>query len=135
MRRGYLCALSLAIAWLWMLAAPTPSDADDTETCATKYPNAPTSPPEGYVYVNESDAYMAFRRAAIAAGLTSVKKMKREQVTSGPCEDHGEHLNMDGRNGKGEWRHVGSMTSCEICEETPRGPKLRQPIWRIHPKF
>ena len=121
---------------VWSGRASADKPEGKKETCATKYPNAVTTPPRGYEYEKEQDAYMAFRRAARAAGFTEIKKRAREQVTEGPCEPHGQHVNLDGTHGKtGDWVHVGSITSCKICEETSRGPELRREVWRIHPKF
>ena len=123
------------------LSSPANADKNDGEvTCASKYPNAPIQPPGGYDHHNESDAYMAFRREARKAGFVSVKKVKRRQAESGPCVGHGEHLNMKGTRGsskgkKPEWTQVGSMTSCRICEDTARGPRLRGTVWRIHLDF
>ncbi|WP_428268226.1 hypothetical protein [Haliangium sp.] len=143
MHNSHVAAATFVTMSLVALALASPTNADEpdgTETCASKYPNAPTQPPRGYDYDNESDAYMAFRRAAMAAGYTSVKKAKRDDVQSGPCMGHGEHLNMKGRRraskGKSpEWTQVGSMSSCDLCEETPRGPRLYKTVWRIHPDF
>ncbi len=113
---------------------------DGKETCASKYPNAPTQPPRGYEYENESDAYMAFRRVALSAGYTSIKKTSRRDADKGPCVDHGKHVNMKGtrrpaKGNKPEWTQVGSMSSCEICKDTSRGPRFDRTVWRIHPDF
>ena len=141
MKDSQLAVVALVGIGLFALTLSSPAGADKSkETCASKYPNAPTQPPRGYDYANETDAYMAFRRAAVKAGYTSVKKAKREDVQSGPCVDHGEHLNMKGtrpqsKGKKPQWSQIGSMTSCDICEETPRGPRLHRTVWRIHPDF
>lgn len=143
MKSSHLAVLALVGMGLFALAWSSRANAgknNGKETCASKYPNAPTQPPRGYDYKNESDAYMAFRREARKAGYTSVKKVKRREAKGGPCVGHGEHVNMDGtqpaaKGKKPQWDHVGSMTSCDICEETSRGPRLRKTVWRIHPKF
>lgn len=142
-KNSQLAVVVLVGIGLFALTLSNPANADKSngkETCANKYPNAPTQPPRGYDYSNESDAYMAFRREARKAGYTSVKKVKREKATRGPCMGDGEHLNMNGslpatKGKKTRWVHVGSMTSCRICEDTSRGPRLRKTLWRIHPKF
>ena len=110
------------------------------ETCASKYPNAPTEPPRGYDYKNEIDAYMAMRREARKAGYTAIKKGTRDRARRGPCVGYGEHVNMKGmkpasKGKKKEWAQLGSMTSCQICEDTPRGPKLYRTVWYIHKDF
>ena len=110
-------------------------ESNDKETCASQYPNAPTKAPAGYDYKDETNAFMALRRKALGADFVAIKKGKRDAVTSGPCVDHGEHVNMWGRREKGKWDNIGALTSCKICQDTPRGPKLRQIVWRIHTKF
>ena len=143
MKTCHLVWLALVGMGLFGLALETPANADKNdgkETCASKYPNAPTQPPRGYDYKNETDAYMAFRRTAVEAGYTAVKKVARRLATRGPCVGHGEHINMKGtrpvsKGKKPDWRQIGSMTSCQICEETSRGPRLYRTLWRIHPDF
>lgn len=110
------------------------------ETCASKYPDAPTRPPRGYDHKSEDDAYMAFRREARKAEFTAIKKASRRNADKGPCVNHGQHVNMKGtrstsKGKKPEWIQVGSMTSCQICEESPRGPRLYRTVWRIHPDY
>ena len=83
---------------------------------------------------------MALRRESRKAGLIAIKKAKRAKATSGPCVDHGEHINIEGRRAaskgkKAVWDNVGALTSCEVCEESPRGPKLHRVVWRYHKKF
>lgn len=134
MSRYDTVALCIVAFGLWALAWPAPLRADKEETCASRYPNAPKAAPNGYVYKNESDAYMAFRREALKVGYKGIKKTTRADAEFGPCVGHGEHINLHGTKG-GKWRAVGSMTSCKICEDTPRGPRLRNSVWRIHKKF
>jgi len=143
MKNRHLVWIALVAMGLLALTLSNPANADKNdgkETCASKYPNAPTRPPTGYDYKNETDAYMAFRREARKAGYTAVKKVKRREAKEGPCVGHGEHVNMDAtrpaaQGKKPQWDHVGSMTSCDICDETSRGPRLRRTLWRIHRKF
>lgn len=77
---------------------------------------------------------MALRREARKAGFSVIKKTKRAPATSGPCVDYGEHLNIEGRKGD-KWGYVGSLTSCKICEDTSRGPRLLRSVWRVHQDF
>ena len=78
---------------------------------------------------------MALRREARSAGFVTVKKGKREEATRGPCVNHGEHVNMLGRRAKGKMDNIGALTSCKICEDTSRSPRLHRIVWRIHTKF
>ena len=80
-------AIALVAVGLFALALFSPANADKNdskETCASKYPNAPTRPPTGYDYENETDAYMAFRRESRSVGYVTVKKGKREEAMRGP---------------------------------------------------
>ncbi|WP_428268558.1 hypothetical protein [Haliangium sp.] len=132
-----LAVTGLGLVWLASLSPAGASGEDSQKTCASKYPNVPTSPPNGYVFASESDAYMAFRREARKAGYVSIEKMTRDDTDRGPCVEHGKHINMSGtkpasKGKKSSWDHIGSMTSCPICEETSRGPRLSKTLWRIN---
>lgn len=139
-RSFFAIVMSLGVLAV-VLSSPAGADRGEAkETCASRYPNAPTAPLAGYAHKSEDDAYMAFRRAAVKAGYIAVKKAKRERAQQGPCVGHGEHMNMQGArpatNGKKpEWGYIGSMSSCTVCEDTSRGPRLHKVVWRIHPDF
>uniref|UniRef100_UPI003D0F9A5A hypothetical protein n=1 Tax=Haliangium sp. TaxID=2663208 RepID=UPI003D0F9A5A len=75
--------VTMSLVALALASSTNADEPDGTETCASKYPNAPTQPPRGYDYDNESDAYMALRRVAREAGYIAIKKANRAAVTSG----------------------------------------------------
>ncbi|MEM9490748.1 MAG: hypothetical protein AAGC55_16490, partial [Myxococcota bacterium] len=77
----------------------------------------------------------ALRRQARQEGYLIIKKGTRAAVDSGPCVGHGDHINISGRKRKGRMDNIGSLSSCELCRDTPRGPRLHKTVWRLHRKF
>ena len=102
------------------------SQCEKLETCATKYPNLKKCDlyrNKGYIY-NSKQSVLSYIK--IISGSNNIKVDKEVLSYKGPCAGKGYHYRVTG-NGS----HLGSITSCQCCEDTIRGP-IKKDIWLAH---
>jgi RHS repeat-associated protein len=99
-------------------------ECDEKKTCAEKYPElkkcSALKSGWNYIYNSKNAAKMHWR-------IKHAKVDQKRKSRFGPCAGKGFHYRVTAK-GCG---HLGSITSCPCCEDTPNGPKKRE-VWRAH---
>lgn len=101
--------------------------------CATDFPDYPecwACDYPDYDYNYQSEALLALAQA-VGLRASELRQGADRVAYDGPCEGKGRHINYY-RAGTNE--NVGSISSCDCCDDEPEGPQLNAK-WRIHPKY